>query len=283
MESSLPSWTKIQADAQAAAAVIWERAPAIPKVGLVLGSGLGSFAESVEEAVSVPYEDLPGFPGTGVAGHAGRLLLGKVGGLPVAVMQGRAHYYEAANAAVMATPVRALAAAGCTSLILTNAAGSLREEAGPGSVMQLTDHINFTGASPLWGQEGNERFVDMSAAYDPDFQKIFQDAANSHDITLHRGVYMWFAGPNFETPAEIRAAKILGADAVGMSTVPEVILARQLGLKVAALSIITNYGAGMSPTKLSHEQTMHYAQKAAQSVKTLLTRSLSLIASQIES
>tara|TARA_R110002072_G_scaffold11431_30_gene51732 strand:+ start:4531 stop:5382 length:852 start_codon:yes stop_codon:yes gene_type:complete len=277
MTAATPSWSQIQSDAAAAAAIILDRAAAFPRVALVLGSGLGPFAQQVTEAVTIPYGDLPGFPGTGVVGHAGRLLLGRVGKLPIAVMQGRAHYYEAGNAKAMAVPIRALAAAGCTTLVLTNAAGSLRPEAGPGSVMLLSDHINFTGVSPLWGQQGNARFVDMSAAYDADLQALFTASAATTGLDLHQGVYMWFSGPNFETPAEIRAAKILGADAVGMSTVPEVILARYAGLKVAALSIITNYGAGMNATPLSHQQTMTHAGRAAEAVSSLLRHALTTL------
>jgi purine-nucleoside phosphorylase len=263
-------------DIDASAAVVAEKAPGFkPKVGLILGSGLGPFAESVEEVAAISYADLPGFPEPGVAGHAGRLLLGTVGGTPVAVMQGRAHFYETGTADAMKTPVRTLKALGCEALVVTNAAGSTDTAAGPGSVMMLTDHISFTGASPLFGEEGDRRFVDLSAAYDGDFQVQLRKAAAANGITLAEGVYMWFCGPHFETPAEIRAAKVLGATAVGMSTVPEVILARHAGLRVAALSIITNLAAGMSDVALSHDQTMKMAAVAAGDVQTLLTAFLS--------
>ncbi len=242
-----------------------------PKTGIILGSGLGSFVDSVDDAITISYADLPGFPEPGVGGHAGRLVLGRVAGSPVAVMQGRAHYYEKGRPDAMKTPVRTLAGLGCDTLIVTNAAGSLDPDAGPGSVMLLSDHISFTGVSPLFGEIGDERFVDLSAAYDPDIRAAFHTLAQKMDIVLHDGVYIWFCGPHFETPAEIRAAAVLGATAVGMSTVPEVILARHAGLRVGALSIITNAAAGMSAGELSHQQTMANAAVAARSVQDLLT------------
>ena len=242
-----------------------------PRIGLVLGSGLGDFAAAVGNATSIGYAELPGFPPPGVAGHAGRLVLGDVAGTPVAVLAGRAHYYEHGRADAMAVPVRTLAALGCEALILTNAAGSLRPDMPPGSVMLITDHINFTGVSPLFGLRGDDRFVDMSAAYDPALCARVRDAAAAAGLLLHQGVYVWFAGPNFETPAEVRAAARLGGDAVGMSTVPEVILARHAGLKVAAVSIITNLGTGLSTTPLSHAQTMAAANEAGTRVRRLLS------------
>jgi purine-nucleoside phosphorylase len=174
----------------------------------------------------------------------------------------------------MKIPVRTLAGLGCESLILTNAAGSLMEEAQPGSVMAITDHINFTGVNPLFGEGSNNRFVDMADAYNSDMRSRFHKIADDENIKLHEGVYIWFCGPSFETPAEIRAAKTLGADAVGMSTVPEVILARHAGMKVAALSVMTNMAAGMSDEVLNHELTMENADKGIQDLKILLVRFL---------
>ncbi len=259
-------------DIEQAIAVVTERGGGlVPVTGIILGSGLGDFVDSVEDAITISYGDLPGFPKPGVAGHAGRLVLGRVGGATVAVMQGRAHYYESGRADAMKTPVRVLAGLGCDSLIVTNAAGSLNPQAGPGSVMMITDHISFTGTSPLFGEPGDDRFVDLSTAYDLDIRAAFQAQARQQGLTLHEGVYMWFCGPHFETPAEIRAAGLMGANAVGMSTVPEVILARHAGLRVGALSIITNAAAGMSDTELSHAQTMTNAAVAAKSVQQLLT------------
>ncbi len=242
-----------------------------PKVGIILGSGLGPFAESIQEQDLFNYADLQGFPDAGVYGHAGQLILGNVHGTEVAVLQGRAHYYESGKSDVMRVPIETLKALGCETLLLTNAAGSLLPEAQPGSVMLLTDHINFTGVSPLFGEKEISRFVDMVDAYHPSLCEKFRTAAQTQNITLHEGVYIWFSGPSFETSAEIRTAKLLGADAVGMSTVPEVILARFLGLKVAAVSIITNMAAGMSNEILSHEQTMENAAMAANDLQSLLS------------
>jgi purine-nucleoside phosphorylase len=179
----------------------------------------------------------------------------------------------------MKVPVRTLAGLGCEQLILTNAAGSLKEEATPGSVMLINDHINFTGVSPLFGEKETSRFVDMVDVYDPVMRAKFHQIADDNNIKLHEGVYIWFCGPSFETPAEIRAAKSLGADAVGMSTVPEVILARHAGMKVAALSVITNMAAGMSDEELSHEQTMANADIGIQDLQKLLISYLNIVSS----
>ena len=241
-----------------------------PKVGLILGSGLGQFCNKLEIKVSIDFEQLPGFPIAGVGGHAGRLLFGQVGKTNVVIMQGRAHYYEHGEPDIMTVAIQTLKAIGCKSLVLTNAAGSLVQRASPGSVMLITDHINMTGISPLFGAESNKRFVDMSNAYNTSHNDSMRNAAKSNGIELHEGVYAWFSGPQFETPAEIKAVKILGADAVGMSTVPEVILARHQELPLCALSVITNYASGMSETALSHEQTIAFASKAADTVEKLL-------------
>lgn len=241
-----------------------------PRVGIVLGSGLGPLADDVTDATAVPYDHLHGFPTPGVGGHAGRLLLGAISGTPVAMLQGRAHYYESGRADSMMAPVRTLAALGCETLILTNAAGSLREEVGPGSVMAISDHISLTGVSPLFGEPGDGKFVNMVDAYDPALRARLHETALATGLALHEGVYAWFCGPHFETPAEIRAARVLGADAVGMSTVPECILARHAGMRVAALSIVTNLAAGMGDIGLSHDQTLSVAATAAGDVRKLL-------------
>ena len=252
-------------------ALIRARAPAFtPRVGIVLGSGLGGYADQAERVAAIPYADLPGFPLLGVAGHSGELTLGRIGGTPVALLSGRAHYYEHGRADVMKVAVRTLAALGCGTLVLTNSAGSLRREVEPGSVMLITDHINFTGQSPLFGETGKERFVNMVGAYDAASAARLTAIAAATGVTLHTGTYMWFSGPQFETPAEIRAAVALGADAVGMSTVPEVILARHAGLTVVALSAITNLGAGMSDEPLSHDHTLRMAAIAAGKISRLL-------------
>ncbi len=241
-----------------------------PEVGLILGSGLGKFCKAVEITASIDFNDLPGFPLAGVGGHAGKLLLGQVNGKNVIILQGRAHYYEKGKADAMAVAIGTLKTIGCKSLVITNAAGSLMPEATPGSVMLITDHINMTGISPLFGVESNQRFVDMSDAYSDELNDAMRSAANASNINLHEGVYAWMSGPQFETPAEIRAIKSLGASAVGMSTVPEVILARYQDLPLCALSVITNYAAGMSETALSHEQTISFASQAADTVEYLL-------------
>lgn len=259
------------ADIRRNAERIAERARDIaPRVGIVLGSGLGPLADDVADPVILAYDELAGFPAPGVGGHAGRLLLGTVADTPVAVLHGRAHLYESGRADAMTVPVRTLAALGCRTLILTNAAGSLRAEIGPGSVMAISDHIGLTGVSPLFGVTGDARFVDMVDAYDAGLRERLQSAAGRLGLPLHEGVYAWFCGPQFETPAEIRAARVLGADAVGMSTVPEVILARHAGLRVAALSIITNLAAGMEASGLAHERTLAVATAAAADVRRLL-------------
>tara|TARA_Y100000590_G_scaffold450487_1_gene590235 strand:- start:888 stop:1700 length:813 start_codon:yes stop_codon:yes gene_type:complete len=241
-----------------------------PKVGIILGSGLGSFAYRVKNQIIISYNDLPEFPDAGVDGHAGKLVIGTIHNTEVAILQGRAHYYEKGKSDVMKTPIQTLKELGCETLILTNAAGSLVPEIQPGSIMLLTDHINFTGVSPLFGETDSSRFVDMVNVYDPGLNQQFRDAADERGITLHEGVYIWFCGPSFETPSEIKAAKHLGADAVGMSTVPEVILARFFGLKISAVSIITNMAAGMNEVALSHDHTMENATKAAKDIHALL-------------
>ena len=251
-----------------------------PKIAIILGSGLGEFANLVENPQIISYADLAGFPDTGVEGHAGRLILGEVEGKSVAVMQGRAHYYENGDAAIMKTAIRTLHKIGCEEIILTNAAGSINKNAIPGSIMMLTDHINFTGVSPLFGEKDISRFVNLIDAYDPEICQKLRVIAQKKSLDLYEGIYMWFCGPNFETAAEIRAAKILGADAVGMSTVPEVIMARQLNMKVAAISIITNMAAGLSHEKLSHSHTMENAKKASDNIMALLTGYLGVIAQE---
>ncbi|MDG3575448.1 purine-nucleoside phosphorylase [Rhizobium sp. YJ-22] len=243
-----------------------------PRHAIVLGSGLGSLVERVENAVRIPYADLAGFPVGGVSGHAGELVAGLLGGVPMLMLSGRVHYYEKGDATAMRRPLEILKDLGIENLILTNAAGSLREDMPPGSVMQITDHINYSGMNPLIGEESDGRFVGMTSAYDAGLAGRMRAAAASLDIPLSQGVYMWFSGPSFETPAEIRMARILGADAVGMSTVPEVILARFLGLKVAAASVITNFGAGMTGGEISHQETKDMAPVGGRRLADILAR-----------
>ena len=230
-----------------------------PRIALVLGSGLGGFVDNVEKAIRIPYMELEGFPAGGVSGHAKEIVAGYVSGVPVLVLAGRVHYYEHGDAGAMRPVLETLSAFGITHLILTNAAGSVREDMPPGSVMMLTDHINFSGSNPLFGEPTDRRFVGLTNAYDAGIRAAIEKAARQEDVDLKKGVYMWFSGPSFETPAEIKMARIFGADAVGMSTVPEVILARFLDMKVAACSVITNYAAGMTGEELSHQETKDMA------------------------
>ena len=230
-----------------------------PRTGIILGSGLGALVGELQDVVRIAYGELPGFPVSGVSGHAGELVAGTLAGTPVVMLSGRVHYYENGDANAMRIPIETLAGLGVEQLILTNSAGSLRQDLPPGSVMQISDHINYSGMNPLIGVDSDRRFVGMTTAYDADLARAMHNAAAKCEIELGQGVYMWFSGPSFETPAEIRMARVLGADAVGMSTVPEVILARFCGLRVAAASVITNYGAGMTGGELSHEETKDMA------------------------
>ncbi len=250
--------------------VIADRAP---RLGIVLGSGLGAVADALEDAQRIPYSELPDFPEPGVAGHVGTLGLGTLAGLSVAVLQGRRHVYEGGDAGAMRGPVRALKAAGAEAILVTNAAGSLRPEVGPGSLMAISDHINLLGVNPLTGPNDDAvgpRFPSLRDAYDPELRATLHGAADRLGVALAEGVYLATAGPSFETPAEIRAFRTLGADAVGMSTVPEVILARHAGLRVAAVSAITNLAEGMGGEALSHEQTLRHAEVAAKDLTRLI-------------
>ncbi|WP_376877192.1 purine-nucleoside phosphorylase [Albirhodobacter sp. R86504] len=244
-----------------------------PRIGLVLGSGLGHLAEAVE-GVSIDYSELDGFPHASVSGHNPKLVIGTLEGVRVAVFGGRAHYYERGNPAEMRVPLEVLKGLGCEQLLLTNAAGSLRDDIPPGDLMLLNDHINFSGSNPLIGEPTDARFVPLSEAHDAGMRAELAQAARDEGIDLKEGVYCWFAGPCFETPAEIRAAKIFGADAVGMSTVPEVILARFFGLRVAAVSVMTNMGAGLSSESISHEHTKAMAPLGAAKLERILRRFL---------
>jgi len=255
-------------------ATIRARTRLAPRIGIVLGSGLGEFSSSVEGAVAIPYGDLEGFPAPSVSGHAGTLVLGRIGNEDVAVLSGRAHYYEHGRADAMRPALETLKALGIADLVLTNAAGSLRIEHNPGAVMLILDHINFSGTNPLIGEKTDERFVGLTAAYDTDLRSAALTASDAEAIRLHEGVCMWFSGPTFETPAEIRAARTLGADAVGMSTVPEVILARFLKLRVIAFSVITNYAAGMTGAELSHQETKEVAPRGGAQLARILTHML---------
>ncbi|TYO91265.1 purine-nucleoside phosphorylase [Oceanicella actignis] len=250
-----------------AAQIIREAAGDEPvRLGLVLGSGLGALAEEVEDAAAFAFSELPGFPVSGVSGHAGALSVGRLRGVRVALLSGRAHYYEKGDPAAMRTPIETLRALGAEAVLLTNSAGSTRADMPPGSLMIIRDHINFSGLNPLIGEEGDARFVNMVDAYDPELRARLHEAGAG----LFEGVYAWFSGPSFETPAEIEAIRMLGADAVGMSTVPETILARRFGLRVAAVSVITNFAAGMTGQALSHDETKTEAARAQTRFRALV-------------
>ena len=266
-----------------AAELIRARKPGFnPRVAMILGSGLGVLAEQMTDAVSIGYDELPGFPVSTVHGHAGELVLGTLAGVEVVCMKGRGHFYEGYGTSVMTSAVRTIKLLGCEMLFVTNAAGSLRTEVDAGSLVALTDHINGLPGTPMIGPNDERfgpRFFSMANAYDADIRALVLETAAASGITLHQGVYFACPGPNFETPAEIRAFRALGADVVGMSVVPEVIAARHCGLKVAGVSVVTNLAEGLSPFALSHEQTLKYAAVGAKDLVTLLLAFLERVAS----
>jgi purine-nucleoside phosphorylase len=242
-------------------------------VGLILGSGLGHLAGAVE-GVAIPYDELEGFPHAGVSGHNPNLVIGQLEGVRVAVFGGRAHYYESGRGDAMRLPLEVLKALGAEVMIATNAAGSMVPEMPTGEIMCLSDHINFSGLNPLIGEQSDARFVPMKDCYDPALRDILGAAAVKSKVDLHEGVYAWYSGPSFETVAEIKAIRTLGADAVGMSTVPEVILGRFLGLRCAAISTITNMAAGMSDENISHSHTKAMAPLGAAKLEKVLRAAL---------
>ncbi len=254
------------------ARVLMERTPLRPRLHLVLGSGLGGLVERVEAPVQVPFHELPGFPATSVEGHAGSFVLGRIAGVPVVVQAGRFHYYEGVGAAVVAAPVRVCRALGVRTVILTNAAGGIRRDLAPGSLMLVDDHVDLMFRAPLAGPvaDGETRFPDMSRPYDPELMARAESAALAAGIRLPRGTYGAVAGPNFETPAEVRALRTAGADAVGMSTVPEVTVARAGGQRVLAFSLITNHASGLGGGTVDHEEVMAYGAEAGGTLGALL-------------
>lgn len=245
----------------------------VPKVGLILGSGLAALAEQITNPVSVPYQAIPGLQSGSVAGHASLLVMGYLNEVPVVCLRGRLHLYEGVPYDSVRTLIRIVKKLGCGIFIVTAAAGSLQEEARPGELMMITDHINFQPGNPLAGANDESigpRFLALEDAYDTGLQEIMIAAADKLNITLHQGVYISTLGPTFETPAEIRAFKTLGADAVGMSVVPEVIIARHCGMRVACVTAITNAAAGLSKEKLSHEGTLQFGEIAARKLVKLV-------------
>jgi len=262
-----------QPQARAARSILKRIGDFKPKIGIVLGSGLGKLADSIKDPIIISYDELPDFGVSTVQGHAGRLVLGFLQGVPVACFQGRLHFYEGTANESAQIFIRTLKLVGCEMVILTNAAGSMNMDAGPGSLMLITDHINFSFKNPLVGKNDDvfgERFVPMNDAYDPELRLLALEVAKKNNIKLHQGIYMGVLGPSFETPAEIQAFMVMGANAVGMSTVPEVILARHCGLRVLAISAITNYAAGLSSDGLSHEETLKYAAEASSDMIKLI-------------
>jgi purine-nucleoside phosphorylase len=243
-----------------------------PTLGFILGSGFHHVLTELKIDAEIPYARLPGFPAPGVEGHAGKLYIGKLAGTPVVVLSGRVHFYEGHPLSLATFAVRVLAAYGILDLVVTNAAGGINERFEPGDFMALTDHINFLGSNPLRGApiQGLPRFVDLSAAYDAPLRELMHEAGRQCGIQLREGVYLAVSGPSYETPAEIRAFSRWGADAVGMSTVPETIVARQCGLKVAGVSCITNLAAGRTSTALSHGEVLETAERVKTVAANLL-------------
>jgi purine-nucleoside phosphorylase len=257
------------------ARTIHARYPAEVRAGLVLGSGLGAFADDLEESVAIPYAELPGFARSTVEGHAGRLVLGRIGPVHVAAMQGRFHFYEGYSFDEVVFPIRTFGLLGVKSLVLTNAAGGINVGFDQGALMVINDHLNLMGVSPLRGTHDDrfgQRFPDMSEVYARDYQEIAVEEARQMNLELRRGIYAALSGPSYETPAEVRMLRTLGADAVGMSTVPEAIVARQMGIKVLGISCITNMAAGVIGEPINHEEVMETGARVHQTFKELLRR-----------
>ncbi len=244
----------------------------IPPTALILGSGFDSVRDALRIEKAISFKRLPGFPQPAVAGHAGELLRAEIGGLPLLVGCGRTHFYEGATMLEVMFPIRALAAAGVQEVLLTNAAGGINARYKPGDFMMFSDHINFTGVNPLRGspQEAGRCFVDLTHVYSPGLRATLRAAARKAKVLLHEGIYLGVSGPSYETPAEIRAFRLLGADAVGMSTIPEVLMARYCGLDVAALSCITNRAAGSNPRPLSHQEVLAVGRRSAERAARLI-------------
>jgi purine-nucleoside phosphorylase len=257
-----------------AASVVQERTALRPTLGLVLGSGLGAFAKTLEDATAIPYREIPHFPVSAVSGHQGELVLGRSGGVGVAVLAGRAHFYEGHPLERVVFPVRLLGRLGVTTLIVTNAAGSVNTSFRPGEIMVIEDHINMIG-NPLIGPNEEAlgtRFPDMSDAYDARLRDAAEAACHAAGLVARRGVYLALTGPSYETPAEIRMARLLGADAVGMSTAPEVVAARHMGVRVLGLSCLTNMAAGVTAQKLDHREVLEAGERVKDALLAVLRR-----------
>ena len=264
----------------AAAAYIRTKITVFPQVGLVLGSGLGDYADTLENAIKIPYAEIPDFPLPTVQGHSGALVFGEKNGKSVVVLQGRIHYYEGLPQKEITLPIRVLAALGVKTLVLTNACGGVNLSFKPGDLMLISDHINFSGSNPLIGPNLDAfgpRFPDMSDLYTASLRKAIKEVAAQNEISLQEGVYAMYSGPNYETPAEIRMFRTLGADTVGMSTVPEALVAGHCGLQVVGISCITNMAAGVLPVKLSHAEVVETAAKVHDTFQKLIDIVLTVI------
>lgn len=267
-----------------AAELIQDRIRSEPKAAIVLGSGLGSLADSLKDAVTIPYAGIDGWPVSTAPGHAGRLVSGRLGHVPVLVLQGRVHFYEGYSPEEIAFPVRVLGEMGVPFYLATNASGGVSHELSPGDLVVLHDHINLQGFNPLRGRNEDEwgpRFPDMTFTYDRELIAIAEEAASSIGVRLQRGVYAAFPGPSFETPAEIRMIRALGADLVGMSTVPEVIVARHMGMRVCVISCVANYAAGMTEAVLTHEEVLEEMDKAAGRLSRLVESMVTILGSRM--
>ena len=257
----------------AALAAIRQASEVEPRVGLVLGSGLGGLAEEIEERVEIPYGEIPGWPSSTAVGHAGVLVLGRIGEVPLAVLRGRAHLYEGVPAERAVFGVRVLAKLGIRTLVVTNAAGAVNESFRPGLLVLISDHINLQGTSPLVGPNDDglgPRFPDLSDAYDPELRAAAREAAERLGIEVGEGVYTAWLGPQFETPAEIRFFRAIGGDLAGMSTVPEVIAARHAGVRCLGISVVTNMAAGVTEGKLGHEEVLEVGAESSPQLTALL-------------
>ncbi|HZY72116.1 MAG TPA: purine-nucleoside phosphorylase [Edaphobacter sp.] len=266
--------TEIYAKAQSAVKYIRTKTQVAPTLGIILGSGLGSFASKVEEPVTIPYAEIPYFPPSTVEGHSGKLVLGHIAGVPVAVMQGRVHAYEGYSLSEVTFPTRVLGLLGSKFLIVTNAAGAINTDYKQGSLVAISDHINLTGSNAALGPNEPKfgpRFFDMTAAYSPQLRALAQAEATRQNIPLAEGVYLAVLGPSYETPAEIRAFRTLGADLVGMSTVHEVIVARHMGIEVLGLSLVTNMAAGVLDEAINHNEVMETGRRTERQFTSLLT------------
>ena len=271
---------ELQQRIHAAADYIRARISYRPTIGMVLGSGLGDFADTLEDAVRIPYAEIPNFPVATAPGHVGALVFGKKQGREVVVLQGRIHFYEGLSQQQITLPIRVLAALGVKTLVLTNAAGGVNTNWEPGTLMMISDHINYSGANPLIGPNLDDfgpRFPDVSDLYTKQLRCAVKEAAKKAGIELQEGVYMMFSGPNYETPAEVRMAKIVGADAVGMSTVPEALVAGHCGMNVVGVSCITNIAAGLSDQKLDHSEVLEIADRIHDTFQGLLDVMLTVI------